>query len=353
VEYGESRSEPAYAKMKPPAEYAKNAHILSWWTEQHDAAIIGQIESKHWLWYWYASDAIVAVTDPQVIENWRKTDPLCSQYAWYNILMNFAAARADVNGMTSRMREPRWKECGQCRRSFREDSLPVPLVERQGADQIDFCGSCMRRVAYEGGGDPRMTRQQICDYVEDLATILQRVPSQGFGNGKWDMLDLPTPDRVRLLQLLRKQPTPEGIEKHFGSWLGALVAAGVLEGGARKTSRGIQSLAIDGHVCFSLGEKTIDDFLTRRQVPHDREPSYPEGQYRADFIVGGTFVEYLGLHGDPDYDAKTETKTAIACRHALDLILVVPEELITTARLEEVLRRVLPATRSRVTRACT
>jgi hypothetical protein len=41
-----------------------------------------------------------------------------------------------------------------------------------------------------------------------------------------------------------------------------LIDAGVLSNGARKTARGTQSVAEDGHICLSLAEKTTDDYST-------------------------------------------------------------------------------------------
>jgi len=38
---------------------------------------------------------------------------------------------------------------------------------------------------------------------------------------------------------------------------------------------------------FFVGEKTIDDLLHVLKIPHGREPAYPEGNFRADFIVNG------------------------------------------------------------------
>lgn len=331
----DERTQPAYCPIAAPASYAQNPHVLRWWSPLHDDALRLEISRHHWLWYWHASDAIVAVTPREVLEGWKMTDPLCTQYAWYNILMYFAVARAEQLGLTSAARSPTWKSCAVCDSKFREDSLPVPLVERLGINQIDICGPCLKPVAYGRPGDPRASKEQILSYVKALAEILQRVPHQGFGDAKGDILDLTTPERVRVIEILRVRPAPERVNRLYGSWLGALVAAGVLEDGARRTSRGIQSLARDGHICYSLGEKTIDDFLFHRGLAHEREPPYPEGSYRADFRIRDTLVEYLGLIGDPTYDAKTTTKQDICRRHGLKLLLILPEDLASDGRLME------------------
>src|SRR5690606_18442196 len=122
------------------------------------------------------------------------------------------------------------------------------------------------------------------------------------GEGSNDLLYLDTESRRRILLHLRTKPTKECVKKHFGSWFDALKAAELLDDGARRNSRGIQCRADDGHICHSMGEKTIDDLLYRMGIPHTREPRYPDSNFRGDFEVQGTFVEYFGLTGDADYD---------------------------------------------------
>jgi hypothetical protein len=75
-----------------------------------------------------------------------------------------------------------------------------------------------------------------------------------------------------------------------------------------------------------------------------REPRYPEGAFRADFWLGDTFVEYLGLAGQPTYDEKTEEKKRICKRHGIALICVAPADLLNQPKL---LRRLSKAARTR------
>ncbi len=90
----DNRDKPAYGLFKIEPHYAKNPYILKWWNPTLDELIITQISQWQWVWYWVITDEIVKITPSATIESWKKSDPLCSKYAWYNILMNFATARA-------------------------------------------------------------------------------------------------------------------------------------------------------------------------------------------------------------------------------------------------------------------
>jgi hypothetical protein len=133
------------------------------------------------------------------------------------------------------------------------------------------------------------------------------------------------------------QASAKRVKEVFGSWLKALIEAGVLVNGTRETPRGIHTIALDGHTCLSLGEKTICDYLHRRGITHYREPKYPEGNYRADFLVGDVFIEYFGLAGDSAYDVRAREKMRLCQTHGIKLIALYPKDLITTAKLEKLL----------------
>lgn len=343
----DNRDRSAYGPyQEEPKSYSRNRHILKWWTPEHDNMLATQIARWHWVWYWTVTDKIVEITPPDTIESWQKTDPLCSKYAWYNVLMYFAKSRAEQLGLTKAIRQPKWKTCLLCQNKFVEDSLPMPLIERLGIERLEFCAPCLGDALF-AEGDNNASEEAILQYLQDLANLLERVPPQNFGNGKADLVDLENEKRLALLKLLRTKPTASRVKSVFGSWLNALVNAGVLEDGTRKTSRGIQCIAKDGHACLSLGEKTIDDFLYARRVHHEKEPQYPESNYRGDFKVGNTVIEYFGLVGDPDYDAKTEEKILLCEKHKITLIAIYPQDLISQTKLEKKLSTIVADSSSR------
>jgi hypothetical protein len=189
----------------------------------------------------------------------------------------------------------------------------------------------LREALFQGADT--LTKQEVLEYLQDLAEVLQRVPNQNFGEGVDDLHGLDYQERLALLQVLKRKPTVKRVKDLFGSWLKALVEAEILEEGTRRTSRGTQCLAKDGHVCLSLGEKTIDDFLYNHEIVHQKEPSYPERNFRADFLVDDIFIEYFGLKGNPEYDAKTQLKQRICRKHGIQLISIYPSDLISEKKL--------------------
>ena len=107
---------------------------------------------------------------------------------------------------------------------------------------------------------------------------------------------------------MKYKPKYSTIKERFGSWLNALIQANILEDGTRRTSRGTQCIAKDGDICFSLGEKTIDDFLFINGINHEKEAMYPQSNFRTDFKIGNVFIEYFGLIGSGNLMKKLKKK---------------------------------------------
>lgn len=140
---------------------------------------------------------------------------------------------------------------------------------------------------------------------------------------------------------LRGEPTIPALADAIASFLDERgIDAGGLENDAHQTARGIRSIASDGHVCLSLGERTICEVLAQEAIEHEREVNYPDANHRADFRVGTTLIEYVGLQGNDAYDARTRAKQEIAARHDLTLELIEPKDLASTRGLAKRLRRI-------------
>ena len=91
---------------------------------------------------------------------------------------------------------------------------------------------------------------------------------------------------------------------------------------------GTMVLAEDGHLCLSLAEKEIDDFLYKNEIPHNKEVHYPETKLRADWELLGNdariFVEYFGLMANPEYAKRAKHKCELARKNEIKLIEIYP-----------------------------
>lgn len=124
------------------------------------------------------------------------------------------------------------------------------------------------------------------------------------------------------------------------AWTRILIDAGLADNGIRR-SRGTVLKAVDGHLCSSMLEKAVDDFLHQNGIGHTREPLYPYDEQfnpntrrRADWLLSdGTFVEMWGMPNDTAYAGKMAEKTELAARHRLQFIGLTPEDV---GRLSEI-----------------
>lgn len=325
-----------------PNKWADNPHILEWWTEEHDAAIRALIEKYAWHFDSYSHDVIEKMTDPKTIDLWKSQDPLCKRYAYYNVICGFALSRAQVLGYAKDMLPPRSLICEACNRGFKEiDSSHRTFRFVGGRPQIRCCDACYRGIFFMEAFDYQANKGKVDKYIVEIARILGRVPSQSWEQSvAWgDITRGQLADLVKVC--MQGRPSAESVKKEYGSWLAALIALGVLPDGSHKGVFGIRTLAQDGHVCNSLAEKTIDDWLAENGFEHSKEPRYPDSLMRADFEVGGVLIEYFGLIGKPEYDKKVKLKRALAKKHGIRLVEVHPKDMESWDRYQSRLVRIL------------
>lgn len=146
-----------------------------------------------------------------------------------------------------------------------------------------------------------------------------------------------------VLPLMERCFYPSRYAQALGGHIPALFATGRL--GTTPIVRGsigYRALAEDGHVCNSLAEKVIDDWMYRKGIPHEKEPVYPGsvraivgGRVRADWRVGDTYVEYFGLQSSPDYARKTAAKLDACAQTGVRVLALYPGD---EFRLAEVFR---------------
>lgn len=327
----------AYARthvdLRYNIKYTKNPHILVWWTENHDKLVKDLFMQYSWRWTEHFFDELIAVSSSQ-LRVWKASDPLCRTYSWGGILECFAAARAIDLGLTCST-EPRKKKCSICDNDYWEDEIPPELLDNIGFERIDFCITCLDKAIFNTNDNASVA--EIEEFLISIYLFLERIPSSTdlYRSRKEILKVKPEVALETVRTLCRNHPSVSAIKYHFGSWLNALIQTKLLCDDTRPTSRGTQCIAKDGHLCLSLAEKQIDDWLFSRNVMHEREFIYGEGKYRADFKVGEILIEYFGLAGDADYDKKTNRKQEYCNHNNIILISIFPEDILVHSKLEK------------------
>jgi hypothetical protein len=127
-------------------------------------------------------------------------------------------------------------------------------------------------------------------------------------------------------------PRPFFIKEHFKSWSHLLNDADLLTSPISKGKGGYKSIASDGHLCLSIPERTICEFLTKFKIVHEKEPFYPKildnhlGDSRADWLIDDTYVEFAGMMGIKEYESKMKKKITFAKANGLKLIVITPKD---------------------------
>ncbi len=122
----------------------------------------------------------------------------------------------------------------------------------------------------------------------------------------------------------------------FGTWNKAIVAAGFDPNPVLFSKKYI---ARDGHVCDSVSEMIIDDWLSCKKINHQRWAPYPGDEgFTVDFVVGDKWIEFFGLDGQlAAYSQLKNRKLELAKKHNIEIIEIYPKHLFPENKLHEVL----------------
>ncbi len=119
---------------------------------------------------------------------------------------------------------------------------------------------------------------------------------------------------------------------HFGSWNKTIEASGYQPNPVKFSQKHV---AEDGHICDSLAEKIIDDWLSLKGITHQRSVRYPFSKQTVDFKIGNFYVEFFGLEGKLKiYDKAKEKKLKLIKDHKLQFIAIHPYDLFPRSNLE-------------------
>ena len=126
----------------------------------------------------------------------------------------------------------------------------------------------------------------------------------------------------------------EACRKSFGSWNKAVLAAGFTPNRSHddRMYKRIISKAKDGHLCDSVSEVLIDDWLYKNNILHEKDAHYPDTNHKADWTIisngNKIFIEYFGLANDsPRYDRCIKEKEVLCEKQNIPLIAIYPKDL--------------------------
>lgn len=137
-----------------------------------------------------------------------------------------------------------------------------------------------------------------------------------------------------------------GAIRSFGSWNKAVIAAGFEphRSDDNRMYRRTRTKAWDGHICDSISEAIIDNWLAKHNIFHIRDAKYPTTNHKADWSVknGKTFVEYFGLAQDsPRYDRAVKEKIKLCRKNKIKLIGIYSKDLYPNNQLGKILSRLI------------
>lgn len=195
--------------------------------------------------------------------------------------------------------------------------------------ELSYCHGCLHRAHTGIGGDRsramaalfHLTREEF-DGVPPMEAQLSRVLLNAD--------DPVAPARVDSFVLARF-----AVRRGAWSWTRLLSDAKLLPKGGMRMARGTMLDAADGHLCLSMQEKVVDDFLHHHGISHEREPLYPydsvlnpRTRRRADWLLeNGTLVELWGMPEDPAYAARMREKRDLAGKYGIPLVELTKDDL--------------------------
>lgn len=238
--------------------------------------------------------------------------------------------------------DPEALACAVCGREFPPETLSH-WMRRYGRPR--YCQACIVRAVNGHGTGGVPSQKYVAEAVSDLNAALGFIPSQNLAR-TIDLSVLGPDRRDRVVAAFVSIPKATvcadvlEVPRGRGRWLAVLEAVGVVSQGWRP-ARGVLCNAEDGHFCRSLGERSIDDWLSRHGIDHECEPPWPahaefnaNTAKRADWLIpDGTYIEYAGMMADKEYAVRIAEKVELARRLGVRLLVIAPEDLSNLDRI--------------------
>lgn len=242
---------------------------------------------------------------------------LCKKsfYKVKNQISNYNFCSRSCAAIVNNKRYPKWPKryCAICQKEFKNRYSDYCSVK------CGYTATSKYRL-----GKSKYTREQIISAVKSFYKEHERAPAK------------------------REVPEIVGCATNkFGSWTNAITAAGLEPNRSHdhRMYKRTRTKAIDGHVCDSVSEALIDNWLHKNGIEHEKNIKYPFSNHRADWVVlGDVLIEYFGLAKDSSrYDKAIKEKVSVCKKHHTILIAIYPSDLYPKMSLDKKLGLLIPA----------
>lgn len=159
---------------------------------------------------------------------------------------------------------------------------------------------------------PKYSKEDLLTKIQEFYQTNGRIPIKMEFNSQW-----------------------QAYRRVFGTWNKAIKEAGYEVNPELFTHR---FQAQDGHICDSLAEKIIDDWMYMRKISHQRGVYYPnQKRFKTDFLVDNKYwIEFLGLKGVlKRYDDLYRQKLEVAKANLIKIIELYPTDLFPVNKLNK------------------
>jgi hypothetical protein len=328
------------------AEKIEHSLVKKYWTEECTIQMNYYSKKEGKQFHWKAFDVFSQILGPEKLDNYyqdyRKmvwiNDQIPPKYqfyvhASYNIVMYYVMSSEFQQRIQVRIfPQSKCKICGEEGSNNNYAPSQVPFIDYYDLD-LYICSRCSSQALFNNGETIKPKMEMLDDLIQ-LTEELQFVPMTDYINVvRHKKLNIPKENKVNIIKILTRISSVKQYREHFGSWFEALVEANILPGSTLQGVYGVRCIALDGHVCNSLSEKIIDDWLYRNDISHSKEPVYPyhpelnPNNRRADWKIADYYVEFFGLTGNIEYDKKTIIKMKLAEINDLKLIGLFSDDL--------------------------
>ena len=241
-------------------------------------------------------------------------NPKCNKrfYRAPNNISLFNYCSKSCAAIVNNQKYPKWSKryCTKCGKEFKNR-------------ESKYCSSECGWSAFKNHLIPKYSSEEIQKIIKKLAKKLGRSPARReLGNLSHTAI------------------------RAYGSWNNAVIAAGLKphRSDDNRMYRRTKIKAHDGHLCDSVSEAIIDNWLTQNKISHTRDTKYPTTNHRADWAIKDSkvFIEYFGLAKDsPRYDRAVKEKIKLCHKNKIKLIEIYPKDLYPSNQLDKVLNRLI------------